>query len=197
MFIRGICISLLVWGALMLNGCQGNSAIVIDKCAVVPSGSNHYVISSQEMRRVGMLAARDIMMSESFNRYLSMKRKEFSDASWCPLLKIGIIDNDTTDPDLMTQQITTVIADALSATGRVKILNNKADRERRILDREETPRPDLLLSGEIAESVDRSKKGKVVEHTFRLQISDLKTGEDIWRYSRLTGIIMKRTVLGK
>ena len=178
----------------MLNGCQDNSTIMLDEYAVASSAPNHYVISSQEMRTVGMQAAHDIMMSKSFDSYLSLKRKELSDAFWCPLLKIGIIGNDTTDADLMTEEVTAVIADALSDAGRVKILNNKVDR---MFVREEGPQPDLLLSGKIVENVDRSKEDKVVEHTFRLQISDLKTGEDIWRYSRSTGVIVKKAVLGK
>ena len=164
--------------------------------------SSPYAVSGDLLLAASQKAAKDALESPTFNSFLEQYRKKSNRQS--PLLKIGQVRNNTDDCNLQTSLVTTEIADALFRAGKLRVDGGTAhsrvfNTSREIKSANETRResPALVLSGTLTSSRDGSDKSAYETTVLSVQIFDMDTGENVWRFSTSFGTKRTKPLMGK
>lgn len=194
---RSILTATGVLSVALLCGC-GGTVKPVERIQSVNIRNSSHSVSGKLLREATGKAVWDVFHSAAFSAYLENYKKT-SDGK-IPLLRIGVIQNNTDDPDWQAALVSSQIADALFRARKVRVSDHDALLEiQRRKTQEENIRPDredLLLSGVIAVNIDRAQNETYEVVVLNVRISELKTGENIWRYSTSFGTKRTKHTLG-
>lgn len=167
--------------AAMLNGCP--------VCQDTDVRSPFVCLSGNMLLAASPKAAQDALTNLAFNLFLEQYKKKSNGRS--PLLKLGLIHNDTDECDLQASLVSREIADALSQSGKLRIaggrLHSKDVGTAKQLSGASTENKcetaPLLLAGMLMSNRDKSDKNIYDTTALSVQITDMETEKNIWRIS--------------
>ena len=201
--ISFIAFALLLAG---VSGCHSNVTIYDPDKAKDRGRQDAEILSAPQIRNATDRAIREILSSSQFRSYIQSNKV----AGKVPLMTTAQLRNDTNDPDLDGETVNIRIADALFNAGLVRVSGRNAVRvaaigpSRNLTD---TPSatdgkslieaPQLRMTSRIALQIDRIDEAKKeVSAVLSVQITELKSGENVMRTSVVWGAEKRRSFLG-
>lgn len=189
---------------MLMAGCSTTTTIIEpgrDTTNVRQEGH----ISSEEMRQAAQAAVKNAMSSARFILFLKQYKSEMNNQNAIPLLKLDKAINNTTDPDLNTDELTDFINMELinaakvdvtmaEGAGRTQAIGNSRKLERdqnfkqeTVAKRDTLHAARLIMRPKVINNTTDDGTNKVIVTTFTMDMADIHTGTIIWKYSKQLG----------
>lgn len=165
-FIRSLAFAA---AALCVAGCKTSRPCV-------------YVPENEQVREVANCAARDLLGSPTFHRYLESFRSYHNGEK--PVLKFANIVNKTHNLNIDMAVVHDVLFEALHDSDTVVMIDSRQNVDMLAADIV------LRLRAMSSELLDGSVRR--VEHRIIFEIFDCKVGENIWAYAKDIGYAIRR-----
>ncbi len=199
--------------ALLLAGCSTTTTI-FDPSATKTGVRQEGTVSSEEYREVTAAAVESAMTNVKFTTFLKKYKTEKNDVDAIPVVKLDRVVNDTDDPDLNVDEITSMLNEALLNAGKVDVtLAEGADKTRAVAASRDLENDDnfdqntvakrgtlqaarLILRPKVISNTVTDNGKRVVVRTFIMDMIDVKTGLVMWRFSKQLGFIKEKGTFG-
>lgn len=184
-------------------GCSSNTDVYDPDKAKDCGRQDAEALSAAQIRSATDRAIREILSSSPFQPYIQSNKV----AGKVPLMTTAPLRNDTNDPDLDGETVNIRIADALFNAGLVRVSDRNAVRSavaRRnmeadpdvVVKRALIEAPQLMMSCRISLQEDRLGSKKEISAVLSVQITELKSGENVMRTSVVWSAEKRRSFLG-
>lgn len=199
-----------ITGALSLllsSGCGNNVQSFDPDAQQTKSYRATGIVPLDTLLEMSRKAAIDAMNCPNFAEYLEQYTKANANTPM-PLLQLGEICNNTNDSNFQGHLVANEIADKLFKAKILRVLPKEALQavtENRELKRgknlskfkeSRVEMPDLIMNGVVTTRIDRKEDGVLESTVLSVHISDLRTGENVWRYSTSIDRKQKQKKLG-